>query len=46
MLRSDAAAIAAQLARRGYVFDLARFNQLEAQRKHQQAVAEFGHRAV
>ena len=39
-LRSDAAAIAAQLARRGYVFDLERFQQLEAQRKQLQTETE------
>ncbi|MBA4286804.1 MAG: serine--tRNA ligase [Xanthomonadaceae bacterium] len=39
-LRSDAAAIAAQLARRGFVFDLARFNSLEAQRKQLQTETE------
>ena len=39
-LRADAAAIAAQLARRGYVFDLERFNALEAQRKQMQTETE------
>lgn len=39
-LRSDAAAVAAQLARRGYVFDLERFNTLEAQRKQLQTDTE------
>lgn len=39
-LRSDAPAIAAQLARRGYVFDLERFNALEARRKQLQTETE------
>ena len=39
-LRNDAPAIAAQLARRGYVFDLERFNALEAQRKMLQTETE------
>ncbi|WP_293395174.1 serine--tRNA ligase [Nevskia sp.] len=39
-LRADAVAIAAQLARRGYVFDLERFNALEAQRKQMQTETE------
>jgi len=39
-LRTDAAAIAAQLARRGYVFDLDRFNALEARRKQLQTETE------
>ncbi len=39
-LRADAAAIAAQLARRGYVFDLERFNALEARRKQLQTETE------
>ncbi len=39
-LRSDAAAVAAQLARRGYVFDLERFSTLEAQRKQLQTDTE------
>lgn len=39
-LRADATAVAAQLARRGYVFDLERFNALEAQRKQLQTETE------
>ena len=39
-LRADAPAVAAQLARRGYVFDLARFNVLEASRKKIQTETE------
>jgi len=39
-LRSDAAAVAAQLARRGYVFDIERFNRLESQRKQLQTETE------
>lgn len=39
-LRSDAAAIAQQLARRGYVLDLAQFNTLEARRKQLQTQTE------
>ena len=39
-LRADAPAVAAQLARRGYVFDLARFNALEASRKKIQTETE------
>ncbi len=36
ILRSDADAVAMQLARRGFVFDTARFNALEEQRKNVQ----------
>ncbi|WP_293369604.1 serine--tRNA ligase [Nevskia sp.] len=39
-LRSDASAVAAQLARRGFVFDLERFNRLESQRKQLQTETE------
>jgi len=39
-LRSDAAAIATQLARRGYQFDLETFERLEARRKHLQTETE------
>lgn len=33
LLRTDAAAVAAKLAQRGFVFDSAAFDALEAQRK-------------
>lgn len=39
-LRADAPAIAAQLARRGFVFDLAQFNALESRRKQLQTETE------
>lgn len=39
-LRADAPAIAAQLARRGFVFDLDQFNALEARRKQVQVETE------
>ncbi|GAC1629970.1 MAG: serine--tRNA ligase [Nevskia sp.] len=39
-LRNDAPAIATQLARRGYVFDLERFSALEVQRKQLQTETE------
>ena len=39
-LRTDAAAIAAQLARRGYTFDLAAFERLESRRKQLQTETE------
>ncbi|MDB5986468.1 MAG: serine--tRNA ligase [Nevskia sp.] len=39
-LRADAAAVAVQLARRGFVLDLARFNELEARRKQLQTETE------
>ena len=39
-LRSDAAAIARQLARRGYTFDLAKFEELESRRKSLQGETE------
>jgi seryl-tRNA synthetase len=39
-LRTDAAAIAAQLARRGYTFDLATFERLESRRKQLQTETE------
>ena len=39
-LRHDAAAVAAQLARRGYTFDLAAFEQLESRRKQLQTETE------
>jgi seryl-tRNA synthetase len=40
LLRADAQAIARQLARRGYAFDLARFQELEARRKQLQTETE------
>ena len=39
-LRTDVQAVAAQLARRGYVFDIDRFNELEARRKALQTSTE------
>ena len=39
-LRADARDVAAQLARRGFEFDLERFNDLEAQRKQLQTLTE------
>jgi seryl-tRNA synthetase len=39
-LRADATGVAARLARRGYVFDVERFNSLEAQRKQLQTETE------
>jgi len=39
-LRTDAAAVAAQLARRGYTFDLAAFERLESRRKQLQTETE------
>ncbi len=39
-LRADASGIAAQLARRGFVLDVERFNALEAQRKQLQSETE------
>ena len=39
-LRADAAGVAAQLARRGFALDVARFSELEAQRKQLQTETE------
>lgn len=40
ILRSQPEAVAAKLARRGFIFDLERFTSLEARRKHLQAETE------